>query len=143
MKYTKQILIVALCAIVLLTPLSVFAQQGFQLVPCGGSNPDGTENDPCTFTDLIVLIYRIINLLLAASGAVAVLMMFYYAFQMVSSLGEPEKLAGAKQGITRAIIGFSIVLLSFVIIGIFLSAFGIECKPWEVGDWLTATNCTQ
>src|SRR3989344_2297801 len=132
MTKTLKIILIASICLAFMLPSAVNAQKGtgFQLVPCGS-----TGQLDCTFKDLIFLIYRIINLLLAVSGIIAVVFMFLYSFRMVSSLGEPEAIAGAKQGLARAVIGFSIILLSFVIIGVFLTIFGIDCKPWEIAAW--------
>lgn len=125
--YHLSIIIVALAAaLVLLVPQAALAQ-GFSIVPCGSEG-----QQPCTFHDMIILIVRIINFLLAASFLVSVYYILMSSWGMMSALGNPEKIANAKDGLTRAVIGFSIVLLSFAFINLLIQGiFQINCNWWE------------
>ena len=123
MKYKNKISLVIFLALLLL-PLSASA---FQLVPCGG-----TGQAACTFTDLLILLVRMINFLLAASGFVAMYFILMAAWSMVTSLGNPEKVKAGKEGLTNAVIGFAIVLLSFAFVNLLVQGiFGIQCDWWK------------
>lgn len=141
MKNKKIIVAIFVLAIVLV-PVSVLAQQevgggsGFELVPCGGRG-----EDPCTFDDLIYLIVRVINFLFAASGIVALYHVLLAGWGMMSSMGNPEKISNSKEALSRAVIGFALVLLSFAMVNLLvLGIFGLdnpettevnECAWWK------------
>ena len=130
----KKILIV-IVLVALLVPAGALAQKEvggsgrFTLVPCGSENLDKKR---CEFTDIITLIVRVINLLLAASAVVAMWYIFLSAWEMTISLGNPEKIMAAKTGFEKALVGFSIVLLSFAFINLLvIGIFGLEeCEGW-------------
>ncbi|PIR96866.1 MAG: hypothetical protein COT91_04355 [Candidatus Doudnabacteria bacterium CG10_big_fil_rev_8_21_14_0_10_41_10] len=141
-KQSVKIFIVALILLAVLVPDITFAQtqSGFSLVPCGTS----TTKPHCEFLDLILLIVRLINFLLAASVIVALYYILLSGWGMMASLGNPEKLQGAKDGLTRAIIGFSLVLLSFAMINLLVQGiFGLEdCNWWSDPKKLwSSSNC--
>jgi len=125
-----------------LMPGIALAQQGtgISLVPCGRS--DQGPNAKCTFNDLIILIVRIINYLLSASVIVAMYYILLSAFNLASAMGNAEKIASNREGLTRALIGFAIVLLSMVFINLLVNGiFGINCSWWTNPSSLASGGC--
>lgn len=115
-----------LLAVGVIVPLA--ASAAFQLVPCGG-----TGQQPCKFTDLILVAVRVINLLLAASAMVALYYIFMAAWDMVTALGNEQKVTRGKEELTNAIVGFGIVLISFALINLLIQGiFGLkDCNWWQ------------
>ena len=109
----------------------------FSLLPCGTS---GTRD--CQFTDLIVLIVRIINFLLAGSALLAMFYIVVNAYRLVSALGNPQIIADAKAGLTNAILGFAIVLISFAVVNFLVQGlFGrAGCEWWRTPGALWPAN---
>jgi hypothetical protein len=135
---TKQIL-VTFSLLLLTVPGLAFAQSqsGFSLVPCGGEGQNA-----CTFNDLIVILIRLINLLLAAAGIVAIYYVMMAAWDMVSGLGNPEKITKGKTALRHAVVGFAIILLSFAFINLLLGLLGITCPWWENLSCIIGYNYT-
>lgn len=65
----------------------------------------------------------IIELLTRVAGLIAAGFVIYGAFQYITSQGEPEGLANAKNTITNALIGFVIVVLAISIVQFIGRAF--------------------
>ncbi len=129
--FSSRFLAVLAIVFCLILPAEALAQanSGFSLVPCGTSvNPN-----PCQFGDLIVAAVRIINLLLAASGIVAVYYIITAAWGMVSAMGNTEKITSSKEAVSRAIIGFGMILVSFALINLLVQGiFGLsDCNWWS------------
>lgn len=103
-------------------------QSGFAIIPCGG------VNNPCTFDDLVKTAIRLINYLFAVAGIIAAYHIVTAGWGMMSALGNAEKLTNARQGLTYAVMGFAIVLLSFAFINLLLGIFGITCEWWRPGN---------
>jgi len=87
------------------------------LVNCGGHNPDGTVNQ-CGIGDLIGTIRVIINFLLSWAWLVSVFMIVLSGFRMIFARGDTEAISSAKTSLTHAIVGFILILLSFVILNL-------------------------
>lgn len=62
------------------------------------------------------LIANILNYLLFAAGALAIIFVLIGAFQYVISSGNPQNIAQAKRTITYAIVGLVIVMMALVIV---------------------------
>lgn len=89
------------------------------LLPC---NP--LAGDPCTFSDLGLLLINIFNWLLGLAGLVAFLFIIWGGLQML--LGwfyeEPQNAwTAGKQTIRRAIFGFVLVAAAFFIVNTLLT----------------------
>jgi hypothetical protein len=59
---------------------------------------------------------NVINGLLAFSGIAAVILICFSGIRLVLSGGDPAKIEKAKKSLTFAIVGFVIILLSYVIV---------------------------
>lgn len=125
MQNKKTILFAGLLLAILFLP-SLSPARAFSLVPCGGSG-----QNPCTFDDLTIMGIRLVNLLFFAAAVVAGYHIVSAGWGMMSAMGNSEKLTQAKEGLSRAVIGFAIVLLSFAFINLLLGLMGITCNWWE------------
>ncbi|MDP4001383.1 MAG: pilin [bacterium] len=90
------------------------------LVDCGRS---GTDN-PCELKDMILILIRVINILIGLSWLVAIWFVFWAGFNMIDSSGNEEKITAAKTSFKNAIIGFFLIMLSFLIVNVVVSMFG-------------------
>ncbi len=77
------------------------------------SRGTGTEN-PLTGKD--GLLYKISTIVAGVAGVVAVIMILFSGFQMITSSGDAQKAAGAKRNLTGAIIGLIIIALAQTVI---------------------------
>ena len=67
---------------------------------------------------------NIINAAFVLSGLIAVVLIIISGIRLVLSGGDPERVAQAKRSLTFAIIGFVVILLSFVIINLIARVTG-------------------
>lgn len=132
MKSKLQItLLLAFCVLMLISlasgfPMQALAQQtgssgSFNIVQCGNedtlNSPAGTEPESaCTLRDLFDTGIRVINLLMIAAGVFATIRIVIAGGQMILSAGNQEMLTAGKNGLTRAVIGLVIVIISFLLI---------------------------
>ena len=77
-------------------------------------------------SDLIVPVIRTINIILAASGLMFMIMVFWAAYKYSLAQGDPESIKQAKSTLTYAIYGLIVALGSFAIIRIAGGIFGID-----------------
>lgn len=106
-----------------------------QLVICGTQKDPNTGviTNPCKFTDLVILLVRVINYLMGVAAIVAMYYLLLSGFNLITSLGNPEKIEKAKTGISNAVVGFGMVILSFVFVNLLVnSLFGEtgSARPW-------------
>ncbi len=103
----KRVLIIS---ILLAIPLVTFAEGEF--VKCGETNPDD-----CGYKELIDLVQNIINFLIyKLATPIAVLIIGYAGFEMVTSGGDQKKYEAGKKILTNILIGYGIMLSAFLII---------------------------
>ena len=107
-KSLHKILPLVLVAVFISAPLTTQAA----FVTCGG------DGDPCTFGDLVTMVVRIINYLMAFAGVVAMYYVLVSGFWLITALGNPERIEKAKNGLSNAIVGFAMVALSFVFVNL-------------------------
>ena len=112
---------------IFLSPLFVQAEG---LVHCG------TRGEPaCQFCDIFVLFNTIVNSLLTQwMPLITVLLVAVGGFMVMTSRGVPAQLARGKEIITWALIGYGVMLASWIIVNTILSLIGIA--DWSgVGQW--------
>lgn len=116
----------------LLMILPVLYTFGRGLVPCGGEG-----EDPCTLCHFFVLIKRVIEFLsIDVAIPLVAIMGFVSAILFVTAHGNPQWITRARQTLTAAVIGFIIVLGSWVIVNTIVviatgnSAGEVFGKPW-------------
>lgn len=68
-----------------------------------------------TETNVVEVVFTVINWVLIVTGAVAVLMLIIGGFRYIASAGNEGQVEAAKETMTNAIFGLVIVLLAFVI----------------------------
>lgn len=88
------------------------------LVNCGGYNPDRTPQAPCTIGNLIGTIQLVINFLLSWAWLISILLIVISGFRMVFSAGNEERVSQARTSLSQAILGFIIILISFVMLNL-------------------------
>jgi len=127
---TKQIIFMASILFFLL--VGNFADAA--IVNCGGtkSNPN-----PCTIPDLIKTVVAIINFLLSWAWLVSMLFIIWGGWQMATSNGNQEQIAAGKTIFSQAIIGFFIIMVSFILINVVISLL-IGVPGDSTDSWLKA-----
>lgn len=121
---------------VLLAPFMASAACTGGLVPCGRDCDKGTANEHCTLCHFFILIKKAIDFLSVSAAALLVVMVFIGAIMFITAHGSPEWVAIGKRTITAAIIGFIIVLSSWIIVNTIVvfasenSAGDVFGKPW-------------
>lgn len=103
-------------SIFLLVVAPVVSGQG--LVNCAGGR------DGCTIPDLIRTAIRVINFFVGASWLVAVFFVFWGAFGLATSYGNPEKIESGKKTIQNAIVGFFLIMIAFILINWLVMVLG-------------------
>lgn len=88
------------------------------LVPCGGyKDAAGTQReDPCTLTDMMVLVARVTDFLITAAGVYAVFKIIDGGFWLVISLGNEERITKRKGEITDAVVGLVLVMIAYILV---------------------------
>src|SRR5258708_208318 len=99
------------------------------LVNCGGYNPDGTAQTACEIKDLVFLIERIINFLLAWAWLVSIFYVMWAGYNMIFSGGNSEAIISAKTIFRNAIIGFFIIMGSYLLINWVVSLLTGDSTP--------------
>lgn len=84
------------------------------LVPCGGYST--ASQNPCTVSDIFVLIAKATNFLIAAAALVAVYEFINHGFYLIVSLGNEEAIASHKKAISGAVVGFVLILMAFMFV---------------------------
>ena len=117
-------------------PFPVSAQEGFHFVSCGrDTNDSGKLEDfeQCEFSDLVILIVRVINYLISVAAIVAMYQILLAGWNLMTALGNPEKIEHGKEGISHAVVGLAIIVLAFVFVNLLVNGiFGKEgsTRPW-------------
>lgn len=75
----------------------------------------GLTSDPESDTDINVIIIAIINTILALTGVIFFIQMFYAGFRWMTARGNEEQIKESKQTIKSSIIGIIITLSAFII----------------------------
>lgn len=93
------------------------AAEGFKPVPCLGG--DGIESAiGCIPTSATGFSEFFLKWFLGIAGVIAFFLIIVAGFQILTSAGDPEKLQGAKQLLTAAIVGLLFVVFAVVILQI-------------------------
>lgn len=66
--------------------------------------------------DIWAIALAIVDMLLVVAGFIAVIFVIYGGFQYITSQGEPDKTAAAKNTIVNAIVGLVIVMLAIGVV---------------------------
>ena len=82
--------------------------------------------DVATLACIPVVIKLIINAALAFSGVVALILIIISGYKLISSRGDPEKVANARKTLTYAILGIVLIFLSFFIVQLISQVTGVS-----------------
>ena len=104
--------LLAISLIIVLSPMLVSAQSFNP--PEGGPIPE--------LSTASQVILRVIEILLAIAGLVAVIFLIVGGFRYITAGGNEETAEGAKKTLVNAIIGVVIVILAFVIVRVISNA---------------------
>ena len=77
--------------------------------------------DNCSIGNLFQLIFNIINFLLSWAGTLAILFVVWAGVKMILANGNQEAISTAKTTLSHAIIGFFLIMISFIIVNAVVS----------------------
>lgn len=124
MSYMRKLLLFNFCFLTLFTlPLVMAQAQGF--VPCTGVN--------CGICHIVIMVSRVLNWAGMALGYVAAITLVWAGLKFVTSLGNPTGKEAARQIFVNVLIGYTIVLLAWVVIDTGMRIFVNENRlgPWN------------
>ena len=108
------------------------------LIPCGRSCDVSTtgyiEDQPCTLCHLILMAQLIIDFLVKLAAVAAAFFISVAGYYYIFASGQSEKIALAKKTFTGALIGFLIILISWIAVDSTLVMFGY-IDPLENDEW--------
>jgi hypothetical protein len=89
------------------------ASAALQSDACGGlTELDPSQNCSASGSQVGTTLGDVVNILSYFVGVVAIIMILVSGFRYVTSGGEPEKVSGAKRGLTYALIGLVVAALA-------------------------------
>lgn len=80
-----------------------------------------TLRNPLSTDDPIALISSIVEWLIIAGAPVAVVMIIYGAFQIMTAQGDTEKFATGRKTIVYAVVGYGIIICAWGIVAVIQS----------------------
>lgn len=111
----KTVNVVSLFVVLAIVLVPLVAQAQFR-IPTAATEPLPGQN---TATQIII---RVIEILLAIAGLVAVIFLIIGGFRYITAGGNEETAEAAKKTITNAIIGVVVIILAFVIVRVISNA---------------------
>ena len=103
------------------------SQQNFQLIPCNSANAsqDTLTSNPttCDYNALVLTVQRFINLLLYASGFIAVILVVFAGFKYLTAGGDTNKTTQARKILSAAVIGMIIAFCSWLVVNTVVNSF--------------------
>lgn len=102
----------------------------------GASNSGILTAFGCIQTNPGEFIGRIFGIILGLAGGIALLLIIYSGYRMVTAAGNPEALQGARETLTAAIVGLLFIIFSFVI----LEVIGVDVL--RIPGFDTSSNTT-
>ncbi len=94
------------------------------LVQCGGPG-----EAVCKVSDLFIIIARLTTWLIRLAGVYAIYKIVGAGFNLVTALGEEEKITKAKEGISNAVVGFVLVMMAYMFVSFMLNFFMLRGVP--------------
>lgn len=111
---------------ILLQPAFAHAAGGLQV--CGGSEDPSSvqkfQSTSCQLEDIFKLIANITNYLMATAGLFAVVWVVIAGFRLVAAAGNEAMIKQGKKGLTNAVLGFVLVMISYIIVNTLFTAIG-------------------
>ncbi len=98
--------------------------------------PDkGKENGDYQLSDFVLVALTVAKMILAVSGAMAVLAFVWGGFMFVFSAGNKERVEKGKTSLIGGVIGLAIVLLAYTAVDFFLKSLGWTDGNEDFGKW--------
>lgn len=124
-KILSRALFIALLIFVVTLPLAPYIGQADAasdgLVPCGGAN-----EPPCTMSHLFVLLHNVLDFAITRLAPLfVVIMLVFGGFNILTSAGNPGRVNKGKELIKWALVGYALILLSWIIINTIFSLIGL------------------
>lgn len=116
----SQIISVVLGFVLLVSPVVGLAQIRDLCGSTGGTNLSCTFGGASSVSQIIL---TVINIILALSGLIAVLVLIIGGFRYVTSFGNEDAVKNGKSMILNALIGIVIIILAFVIVRVVQNFF--------------------
>ncbi|MBI4092215.1 MAG: hypothetical protein HY427_03365 [Candidatus Levybacteria bacterium] len=108
--------------------LQISGEEDFILFPCGsGTLAESTNPGDCPSLDTAIgsisatpqgFIADTFRFVLAIAGFGAIILIIYSGYLFMTSQGDKERIAGARETITSAIVGLLFIILSFIVLEI-------------------------
>ncbi len=89
---------------------------------------EGGEGKIATLRCVQVVYANVGNALFVFAGIVAVFFIAWSGIQLISSAGDPVRVASARRSFTFAVVGLVLVILSYLIIQLIARVTGTDCK---------------
>lgn len=89
---------------------------GGGMIPCGGTNDDGSLQKPCQACHVVQLGNKLLEWFIMTMASVIALIFAWAGMQMVMSAGNTEGISHAKAMMTNSIIGLIILLSAWLVI---------------------------
>ena len=86
---------------------------------------DGIPKFTFANSNVASVINKALFYIFAIAGFMLLIYLIYGGFQLMTSGGDPEKIKGAKEILTRTIMGFLVIFIAYWIIQIVGIAFGL------------------
>lgn len=109
----KKITIIIVFVLIMIFVASPVEAQG--LVGC---------RDDCKITDLLLVVIRIMNYMFSLASLIAMLFIVWAGWNMITAGGNEEKISKAKETFSHAVIGFFLVIVSFILLDAITMALG-------------------
>lgn len=106
----------------MLSLISIAQAADKSLVTCGGLN--------CDVCGILKTISQVFNWLISISGGVAIAFLVIGGFMYLGAQGDRDKMARAKNFVVKALVGFGIILLAWLVVQSFLKVFGVKGDHW-------------
>lgn len=90
---------------------------------CVANYPGFENTNTATLQCLFKVYHNVLDFAFAIAGTIAITFVLYAAFRFVTSRGSPEQVESSKKTLTYALIGFSLVLLTYAILRFVLRIF--------------------
>ena len=120
-------------SLLLLLPFTAFA---------GGLVPSYCQAGcPCTLCDLYTLGHNIVDFLFQIAASIAVLMIFWGGFLILTSRGNPGQIDKGKKALANTVIGALIAFLAWLGISALLNTIGFGLNAANFNDIFNPPDC--
>lgn len=146
MKNKKQFIKKITGLLFVLASFSVaFQAKAFSMVE--GLSSACMNSGNCTICDFLRVFHNFGRFIFVSMSGIALLYILWNAIGMILNWGVPEKIAGAKKGITNTLLAVLIILLAWTLVNAigfaFLRADVTNRDFWSSGQWWVGPDCNK